>query len=373
MNRERLKRIIAIMEPVNVPVEVPPHAKAIMEAAIEKFCIRTLSEKEMRSVILKILNLGRCDGGQVAQRLSELRVRLEQDGEGMIFALLANMAREGLIAGSFDSGMTQKTYFITDNGSSVLQREESTIRSMGNVVPEPSLIRIPPGVRFDFEQEAAKICDGARVDHDDRPFLVHEWVLRLEHLWRAGIESGLANDDATKRAWLLFGEPAKIIMLLKNGVRGAIRRFFSFERYRLWRYIWIIASAQLIEFIRLARSFEFSTTRTQYLLYGSNIYEGVGIIVFLALWNSRDQLVWHTFKGIFRFLSLILAVYLEFQLLQRYWGVWVDLFRLSHWDGEEWADVLWMAMLVPITLVGLICFFIEAVGIRKLRSNARSA
>ena len=130
MNRERLKRIIAIMEPVNVPVEVPPHAKAIMEAAIEKFCIRTLSEKEMRSVILKILNLGRCDGGQVAQRLSELRVRLEQDGEGMIFALLANMAREGLIAGSFDSGMTQKTYFITDNGSSVLQREESTIRSL---------------------------------------------------------------------------------------------------------------------------------------------------------------------------------------------------------------------------------------------------
>jgi DNA-binding PadR family transcriptional regulator len=84
--------------------------------------------------VLQILHNGRADGGQIIDKLKELKIRLELEGEGVVFALLAKMEERGVITGKFDEAMIRKTYQVEEKGSNLLNREAHSVRGINEQV-----------------------------------------------------------------------------------------------------------------------------------------------------------------------------------------------------------------------------------------------
>jgi DNA-binding PadR family transcriptional regulator len=132
MNEDLLRELLITSKGVHAPPkEVPPELQQRFDAAIEKYCApKVISESVMIRVLLKIVSEGRQDGGQIISKLNKAKVRLEHEGEGLIFALLARMEDQELILGGFDEAMTQRTYQVDEKGSDLLVKSPSSERNL---------------------------------------------------------------------------------------------------------------------------------------------------------------------------------------------------------------------------------------------------
>jgi DNA-binding PadR family transcriptional regulator len=135
MNKELLKRLLIVSKAMDAPpMEPSERAKELFEAALaRRQPVKVLSEKQMKVVILKILSKGRADGGEIIEKLHELKVWLDLKGEGVIFALLARMEEDDLLSGKFDDAMVRKTYRMEERGSKLLDANSDSVR----VISEP--------------------------------------------------------------------------------------------------------------------------------------------------------------------------------------------------------------------------------------------
>lgn len=126
MNNEHLKSLLIISKAIDASPEEPSErAKELFEAALARrqpFTVK--SEKQMKVIILQLLKKGgRLDGGEILEKLEALRCRLELQGDGVVYALLARMEEENLVIGNFDSAMVRKIYQMDDTkGKSLLDK-----------------------------------------------------------------------------------------------------------------------------------------------------------------------------------------------------------------------------------------------------------
>ena len=135
MNEEKLKELFSDLEAMDAPV-TPPSAREWQlfrdALAAEQPQVQIITENQMKVVILQILSKGRADGGEIVEKLAELKIRLALEGEGVIFALLARMEDEELLAGTFDAAMFRKTYKVEERGSKLLESSEDSVRSLSD-------------------------------------------------------------------------------------------------------------------------------------------------------------------------------------------------------------------------------------------------
>ena len=136
MNKKLLRQLLIRSEGMHpTPREVPPELKDRFDAILAKHAApQVISESNMIVVVLQILHNGRADGGQIIDKLKEMKIRLEQQGEGVIFALLSKMEERDLIIGKFDKAMVRKTYQVEEKGSNLLNREADSVRSINEQV-----------------------------------------------------------------------------------------------------------------------------------------------------------------------------------------------------------------------------------------------
>src|SRR4051812_9870572 len=124
MNNEFLKAVLTTMRELDPPpIEPSEKVKDMLEAFLTKYSsYDVLSQEQMEIVILKLLDEGRLAGGEVASKVDSLKVRLEAEGEAIIFALLARMEEEKLISKESD---LKPVYRIEHLGTNLLQKHEA--------------------------------------------------------------------------------------------------------------------------------------------------------------------------------------------------------------------------------------------------------
>ena len=135
MNEEKLKELFSDLEAMDAPVTPPSERewRLFRDAlAAEQPRLQIITEDQMKVVILQILSKGRADGGEIVEKLAELKIRLADEGEGVIFALLARMEDEEFLSGQFDAGMVRKTYKVEERGSKLLESMADSVRSLSD-------------------------------------------------------------------------------------------------------------------------------------------------------------------------------------------------------------------------------------------------
>jgi DNA-binding PadR family transcriptional regulator len=132
MNKKLLRELLIRSEGMHpTPREVSPELQARCDAILAKHAAsKVISESNMIVVLLQILSKGRADGDQIIEKLNEVKVHLELQGDGVIFALLARMEDEELILGEFDEAMTRKTYKVEEKGSALLNHNADSVRNL---------------------------------------------------------------------------------------------------------------------------------------------------------------------------------------------------------------------------------------------------
>jgi len=100
-------------------------------------------------------------------------------------------------------------------------------------------IRIPPAVSLAFERIAYKICELAKLDHDEWQMQVHELRTHLQERWKEGIELGLSTEKAEERALVLFGSPQAIAKSLRKPL---FTRLLTYKRFRSERLLTFLAA-----------------------------------------------------------------------------------------------------------------------------------
>jgi DNA-binding PadR family transcriptional regulator len=132
MNDDLFRELLITSEGMKAPPrEVPPELKERFERAIDLHCKpQVLTEIQMRLVILQVLAKGRLDGAEIVEKLDALKIKLADEGEGVILALLARMEDEGFVSGNFDEAMVRKIYRVEEHGSSLLNRNADAVRNL---------------------------------------------------------------------------------------------------------------------------------------------------------------------------------------------------------------------------------------------------
>ena len=106
-------------------------------------------------------------------------------------------------------------------------------------------LRIPPAVTFAFEQIVSRVCDEAKVDYGERPFVARELNNHLQDLWRRGIEASMSTDDAQAAAIVSFGRLEDVARSLRQPFW---RRLLFYERYQAARYIVFLVMGTIINY-----------------------------------------------------------------------------------------------------------------------------
>ena len=134
MNDDFLDDLILVAKAMHAPPKEPSErARELFEAALaRRQPFEIVSEKQMQVIILQLLPKGRFDGGQIIEKLNELKYRVNLEGDGVIYALLARMEEENLIIGKFDETMVRKIYQIDKpKGTQLLERNSAFARTSG--------------------------------------------------------------------------------------------------------------------------------------------------------------------------------------------------------------------------------------------------
>lgn len=132
MNDDFLNDLILVAKAMDAPPNEPSErAKELFEAALaRRQPFEIVSEKQMRVIILQLLTKGRFDGGQIIEKLNELKYRMNLEGEGVIYGLLARMEEESLVIGKFDEAMVRKIYRIDEpKGTKLLEKSSALARA----------------------------------------------------------------------------------------------------------------------------------------------------------------------------------------------------------------------------------------------------
>ena len=114
------------------PSALPDHIKARLNSALDrKFPLaKELSEKQMESLLLRLIAEQPADGFELISKLNQGLFRLAGQGEGAIYGLLAKMESSGLLQGEWRESSTRmvKMYRLTDAGGLRLA-EKSAIQA----------------------------------------------------------------------------------------------------------------------------------------------------------------------------------------------------------------------------------------------------
>ena len=98
--------------------------------------------------------------------------------------------------------------------------------------------RIPPAVHEVFVRVASQVCDRSRMDYEEWLVNSQELAFHLQERWREGVEQGLNDEAAARRALKLFGDPATVARSLR---RPWLVRLLTFRRFRSERfYIFVV-------------------------------------------------------------------------------------------------------------------------------------
>jgi hypothetical protein len=119
-----------------------------------------------------------------------------------------------------------------------------------------SELRVPPAVTMKFENTAHYVCNKAKLDFDEWPLHIHEFVTHLQDRWREGIDLGLDTDQAEERALQLFGNLNKVARSVR---KHWFKRLIYDDRCRVNRYVIIFLSATLLTFFGTAKRYPVGT------------------------------------------------------------------------------------------------------------------
>lgn len=102
---------------------------------------------------------------------------------------------------------------------------------------------IPVGLKFEFEQFAAKACEQADLDGKDRSLAARNLTNQLEQDWLANIEAGLGTEAAQAKVYEQFGQLEQVAHCLRQPYW---LRLLFYEDYRPTRMLIVMAYAFLL-------------------------------------------------------------------------------------------------------------------------------
>ncbi len=126
---EALLRQVAPLMPklADPPAGQPDRVRAAFERALEKKFpqVRELTEKQMESLLLKLIADQPADGFELITGLGKAHFKLKGVGEGAVYGLLSKLEENGLVEGRWreSSSTMKKSYYLTDSGTRLLKRE----------------------------------------------------------------------------------------------------------------------------------------------------------------------------------------------------------------------------------------------------------
>lgn len=189
-------------------------------------------------------------------------------------------------------------------------------------------LRVPPAVTLQFERFALAVCEEAKLDFDQWASKTHELVGHLQQLWRQGIEMGMNTEDASGRAFEVFGSVEAVGRAFRQ---PWIMRFLLWRRYQGQRYAIFLSGAVLCAYAAAGRmaaanpdTFKAGSVGFFYLLGTSlngavalgalglvqwqpKIRSGPGRVLFACRWLVAPLM----FMGVF---NVLLPVFVSFPL-----------------------------------------------------------
>ncbi len=131
---EQLKRAAPLMSRLSGPTVVPDRIKKRLDAALEKKfpLVRELTEKQMETLLLKIIAEQPADGFELTNQLSKAKFKLKDEGEGAIYGILSRLENNGLIEGRWreSSASMRKSYYLTETGTKLVKKQYATAGEM---------------------------------------------------------------------------------------------------------------------------------------------------------------------------------------------------------------------------------------------------
>lgn len=107
------------------PVEMPARVRSALHLVLDrKFPLTSeLTQKEMETLLLKVLAEKPMDGFELIRGLEKARIQHKDGGEGVIYGLLANLESAGHLEARWrESGNRMiKLYHVTDQGAGLLE------------------------------------------------------------------------------------------------------------------------------------------------------------------------------------------------------------------------------------------------------------
>jgi DNA-binding PadR family transcriptional regulator len=110
---------------------LPDRVKAALNKVLdEKFPeVHELTEKQMESLVLKLIAEQPADGFELINNLTKARFQIKGAGEGVIYGILAALESGGLVEGRWreSSSKMVKTYHVTEAGTRKLRGQSATV------------------------------------------------------------------------------------------------------------------------------------------------------------------------------------------------------------------------------------------------------
>ena len=96
-----------------------------------------------------------------------------------------------------------------------IQRWKQILFEKGTCVFVEEVV-VPPGVRYEFDDFVAQVCDRARADSSTRSESARNLINGLEQTWQSAVVAGASTEAATRRAYERFGSVEEAAGILRQ-------------------------------------------------------------------------------------------------------------------------------------------------------------
>lgn len=123
---EKLRQAAPLIKRLSGPSVLPDRVRAALNQVLDKKfpVVRELTEKQMEAFLLRLIAVQPASGFNLVDEVVKARFRIGEEGEGAIYALLADMETDGTIQGEWREGQRRmiKSYRLTAEGRRLLEK-----------------------------------------------------------------------------------------------------------------------------------------------------------------------------------------------------------------------------------------------------------
>ena len=236
--------------------------------------------------------------------------------------------------------------------------------------------RVPPSVSFAFEQIVSKVCNEAKVDHDERPFMARELQNHLESYWRREIERDASTDQAQEMALAAFGSVSNVARRLRQPLW---KRLLLFERYRAERAILLLSVSIAIgpmcginELIR--QNVENPGNQMAFMIVGTIMNPVLGFLAtMLVQWKSHSKYMVIRILWFSRFIFSPLIFSSLFGIILLPSSTLFDLIVHKDVNRAYYLFAIGLAALIPLSFIATSCLISELFSLPQRYKRKRLA